>query len=133
MTIDLGQLAREVELPVEQVQTVVELLDAGNTVPFIARFRKDQTGGLVEPQVRRIQFGVLDRRSLAERKEAVLRAIESQGKLSDDLKQKIEQTYSLRRLEDLFLPYKPKKQTLGSLAKERGLEPLSREILHASP
>lgn len=133
MTIDLGQLAREVELPVEQVQAVVELLDAGNTVPFVARFRKDQIGGLFEDQVRRIQTGVLAQRSLAERKEAVLRVIESQGKLSSELKEKIEQTHSLRRLEDIFLPYKPKKQTLGSLAKDRGLEPLSREILHASP
>jgi protein Tex len=133
MTIDLGQLAREVELPVEQVQTVVELLDAGNTVPFIARFRKDQTGGLDETQVSRIQDGLIERRHFADRKEAVLRAIESQGKLSDELRQKIEQTHSIRRLEDLFLPFKPKKPTLGSLAKERGLEPLGREILHASP
>ncbi len=133
MTIDLGQLAREVELPVEQVQAVVELLDAGNTVPFIARFRKDQIGGLLEDQVRRIQNGVIAQRSLADRKEAILRAIEAQGKLSAELKEKIEQTHSLRRLEDIFLPFKPKKQTLGSLAKERGLEPLSREILHASP
>lgn len=133
MTIDLGQLAREVELSEEQVQAVVELLDAGNTVPFIARFRKDQTGGLSDEQVRRIQHAAIERRNLAERKEAILRAIESQGKLSDELREKIQQTHSLRRLEDLFLPYKPKKQTLGGLAKDRGLEPLAREILHANP
>jgi uncharacterized protein len=133
MTIDLGQLAREVELPVEQVQTVVELLDAGNTVPFVACFRRDQTSGLDETQLRRIQDRLIEKRRLADRKDAVLRAIESQGKLSEELKHKIEHTYSIPRLEDLFLPYKPKKPTLGSVAKDRGLEPLAREILHASP
>ncbi len=133
MHFDLGQLAQEVKLPVEQVQSVVELLDAGNTVPFIARFRRDQTGGLDIAQVRGIQTALLERRMVSDRKEAVLRAIESQGKLSEELKEKILQTHSLRRLEDLFVPFKPKKQTLGSLAKDRGLEPLAREILHANP
>jgi uncharacterized protein len=131
--IDLGQVSQALGLAATRVQTVVDLLDAGNTVPFITRYRKDQTGGMDEEQVRQVQSRVLKLRMLAERKQTILRSIDSQGKLTAALAAAIEAADSSRRLEDLYLPYKPKKQTLATLARDRGLEPLAEEILGASP
>ena len=131
--IDLGQVSQALGLAATRVQTVVDLLDAGNTVPFITRYRKDQTGGMDEEQVREVQSRVLKLRLLAERKQTILRSIDSQGKLTPELAAAIEAADSSRRLEDLYLPYKPKKQTLATLARDRGLEPLAEEILNASP
>jgi uncharacterized protein len=133
MAVDFGQLARELSLGVEQIQRTVELLDEDNTVPFITRYRKDQTGGLDEEQIRRIQEVVARQRMLAERKVTILKSIESQGKLTPELAEKINRTTSTKRLEDLYLPYKPKKQTLATLARERGLEPLADEVLSGDP
>ncbi|HVX11132.1 MAG TPA: Tex-like N-terminal domain-containing protein [Pirellulales bacterium] len=131
--IDLAQVSQALGLAATRVQTVVDLLDAGNTVPFITRYRKDQTGGMDEEQIRQVQSRVLKLRLLAERKQTILRSIDSQGKLTPELAAAIEAADSSRRLEDLYLPYKPKKQTLATLARDRGLEPLADEILHANP
>jgi transcriptional accessory protein Tex/SPT6 len=133
VTIDLRHVARGLEFPLRQVQAVVELLDEGNTVPFITRYRKDQSGGLDEQQIREIQARLTKMRQLADRKQTILRSIESQGKLSEKLTKQILGATTTKRLEDLYLPYKPKKQTLATLARSRGLEELAREILEAAP
>ena len=131
--IDLAQVARDVHLPVEKVRATVELLDDGNTVPFITRYRKDRTGGLDEEQIRLVQQTVQKWRALVDRKQRVVKSLQAQGKLTDELAAAIEAADSLRRLEDLYLPFKPKKQTLANLARGRGLEPLAQEILVAAP
>jgi uncharacterized protein len=127
--IDLEQVAHALHLPVSRIEATLALLDAGNTVPFITRYRKDQTGGLDEEQIRAIGQRVAQLRLLAERKQTILRSIESQGKLNDELAARIKTAQTARVLEDLYLPYKPKKQTLGAIARQRGLEPLALEIL----
>ena len=132
-TIDLRQLIRGLDIPLNQVQSVVELLDEGNTVPFITRYRKDRTGGLDEEQIREIQGRLTKARFLTERKQTILRSIEAQGKLTEKLARQIQGATTTKRLEDLYLPYKPKKQTLATAARSRGLEPLAREILEADP
>ncbi|MFO0820986.1 MAG: Tex-like N-terminal domain-containing protein [Pirellulales bacterium] len=133
ISIDLGQVARDQGLPLERVQRTVELLDEGNTVPFITRYRKDETGGLDEEQIRRVLEEVTTLRQLAERKQTILKSIESQGKLTPDLAGLIRSARSPKHLEDLYLPFKPKKQTLATLARQRGLEPLALEILANDP
>ena len=133
ITIDLRQVARGLAISLRQVQAVVELLDEGNTVPFITRYRKDQTGGLNEEQIRQIQARLSKLRLLAERKQTILRSIQSQGKLTEELQRQILAAGTLKRLEDLYLPFKPRKQTLATLARSRGLEQLAAEILSADP
>ena len=130
---DLSSVSRTLGLNADGVRAVIELLDAGNTVPFITRYRKDQTGGLDEEQIRAIQERVVKLRALHERKQTILRSIESQGKLTPELAAAIEAAATSRGLEDLYLTFKPKKQTLGAIARERGLEPLAQEILTADP
>src|SRR5262245_44644846 len=132
-TIDLGHVARDLHLPAPHVQRTIELLDEGNTVPFITRYRKDQTGGLDEEQVREIQFRTGKIRQLAERKATILKTIEAQGKLTPELAEQIQHANTPKRLEDLYLPFKPKKQTLATIAREKGLEPLAIEIYEAWP
>jgi len=121
------------DTPLRQIQATVELLDEGNTVPFITRYRKDQTGGLDEEQIREIQSRLAKMRLLADRKQTILRSIDSQGKLTEKLAKQILAATTPKRLEDLYLPFKPKKQTLATLARSRGLEALAREILEAVP
>jgi len=133
VTINLQHVARDLGLPLAQTQATVELLDEGNTVPFITRYRKDQTGGLDEEQIRRIQDRLRTLRLLAQRKQTILRSIDSQGKLTEKLAKQIQAAATTKRLEDLYLPFKPKKQTLATLARYRGLEPLAHEILAAAP
>jgi uncharacterized protein len=133
VTINLRHVARGLGIPSRQVQAVVELLDDGNTVPFITRYRKDQTGGLNEELIRQIQARLAKARLLAERKQTILRSIESQGKLTEDVEKQIRAAGTAKRLEDLYLPYKPKKQTLATTARTRGLDPLAQEILSAAP
>ncbi len=130
--IDLGSVAHALKLSLPQVSTVAALLDEGNTVPFITRYRKDQTGGLDEEQIRQIQTRLAKLRLLAERKQTILRSIESQGKLTPELAAQIEAADGTKQLEDLYLPFKPKKQTLATVARERGLEPLAEEIVAAA-
>jgi uncharacterized protein len=131
--INLRHLARGSGIPLRQIEAVLELLDEGNTVPFITRYRKDRTGGLDEEQIRVIQTRLTKMRLLAERKQTILRSIEAQGKLTEQLAKQIQGASTTKRLEDLYLPYKPKKQTLATLARSRGLEPLAVEILTADP
>ena len=131
--IDLGHVARDLNLSAPSVERTVALLDEGNTVPFITRYRKDQTGGLDEEQIRSIQWVVTKLRQLADRKQTILKSIESQGKLTPELANQIQNATTPKRLEDLYLPFKPKKQTLATKAREQGLEPLAMEILEANP
>ncbi len=122
-------IAAEQQLKVWQVQKTVELLDTENTVPFIARYRKEVTGNLNEEQIRAIEDRIRSLRVLDARKETVLNSIEKQGKLTPDLKQKILDATKLQEVEDLYLPYKLKKRTRATVAKEKGLEPLAELML----
>ena len=133
VTINIRHLSRGLGIQLAQVQAVLELLDEGNTIPFITRYRKDQTGGLDEEKIRLIQDRLEKLRLLAERKQTILRSIESQGKLTEELDKRIRSANTAKRLEDLYLPYKPKKQTLAQLARSRGLETLANEIIQQSP
>ena len=131
--IDLGLLARRLGLRAVGVQAAVDLLDAGNTIPFVARYRRDQTGGLDEDAIRRIQEGVARARQLADRKATILRTIQGQSKLTPELEAAIVAAESPKQLEDIYLPYKPRKLSLAEVARQRRLEPLAREILAADP
>jgi len=131
--IDLGQVAQRLGLPVGGVEATIHLLDAGNTVPFITRYRRDQTGGLDEDDVRRIAEAVARARQLADRKQTVLRTIQGQGKLTPEIEHAIAAAISPKQLEDLYLPFKPRKLSLAEIARQRRLEPLAREILAAEP
>ena len=126
--VDLGRIAQDLQIRRVQVESVVQLLDEGNTVPFITRYRKERTGNLNEVAIREIQLRVGRLRELAERKETILKAIEAQGKLSEELAAAIRSADSPKRLEDLYLPFKPKKKTKASDARDRGLEPLALRI-----
>lgn len=119
----------ELQLKLIQVRNTVEMLDNDHTVPFISRYRKEKTGSLDEDRIREIQEKIKYLRTVEARKETILRSIEDQGKLTPQLKNKIETTFKLQELEDLYLPYRPKKRTRASIAKERGLEPLAQIIL----
>ncbi len=131
--IDSALIARQLRIRAEQVQRTLELLDDGNTVAFITRYRKDQTGGLDEEQIRQIARLAARQRALAERKLTILKSIQSQGKLTPELQAAIHAADSLKQLEDLYLPYKPRKQTLATIARQRGLEPLMEQVLSAAP
>lgn len=131
VTINLRHIARDLNLPAEKVQATVDLIDDGFPVPFIARYRKDETGNLDEEQIRLIWEELAAQRTLAERKQVILKSIESLGKLTSELDKKIREAKSSKRLEDIYLPFKPKRQTLASAAREKGLEPLALEILNA--
>ncbi|MGI5837542.1 MAG: Tex family protein [Chloroflexota bacterium] len=121
--------ARELSLPAHQVASAVELLDTGNTIPFIARYRKEATGGLDEVQLQAIQDRVEYLRNLEKRRADVLRLIDEQGKLTPELAEKINQAETLHELEDLYLPYRPKRKTRASVAREKGLGPLADLII----
>ncbi len=122
-------IAKELNLKAFQVANTVELLDSGNTVPFIARYRKEATGKLNEDQLRGVEERIKYLRLLEERKNTVLKTIEDQGKLTKELEQKIKSSLKLQEVEDLYLPYRPKKRTRATIAKEKGLEPLAKIIL----
>ncbi len=122
-------IARELNLKAFQVANTVELLDTGNTVPFIARYRKEATGKLDEEQIRAIEERIKYLRMLEERKATILKSIEEQGKLTPELEQKIKASLKLQEVEDLYLPYRPKKRTRATIARERGLEPLAQLML----
>lgn len=122
------QIAKELQLSEKQVRTTVELLDEGNTIPFIARYRKEMTGELDENQLRDIEERTGYLRNLEVRKREVIRIIEEQGKLTEELKASITAAVKLQEVEDLYRPYKQKRKTRASVAKEKGLEPLSEWI-----
>ncbi|WP_207910983.1 Tex family protein [Paenibacillus albiflavus] len=123
------QIAAELSLPVGKVKTAVGLLDEGNTIPFIARYRKEMTGELDENQLRDIEERLRYLRGLEERKQEVIRLIDEQGKLTDELRGAILASTKLQEVEDLYRPYKQKRKTRASVAKERGLEPLADWIM----
>ena len=122
-------IAKELGIKAHQVEAAASLLDEGNTVPFISRYRKEVTGSLDEEQVRTVEERLAYLRNLVKRQEEILAKIEEQGKLTDELKSAIEKAQKLQELEDLYLPYKQKKRTRASIARERGLEPLANAIL----
>ncbi len=130
--VDLARVASELRLKPEQVRQTVLLLDEGNTVPFITRYRKERTENLDEEQIRAIEERVKSLRQLAERATDILRLIDSQGKLTDALRIAIERADSLKRLEDLYLPFRPKRRSRATIAKEKGLEPLADAIWNQS-
>ena len=118
-------IAAELNVQPNQIFAAIQLLDDGNTIPFIARYRKEVTGGLDDTQLRHFETRLIYLRELEERRQTILKSIEEQGKLTDELRDKILQTESKTELEDLYLPYKPKRRTKGQIAVEAGLEPLA--------
>ena len=128
-----AQLAAELSIGVKQADAVLTLLDEGNTIPFIARYRKEATGGLDDAVLRQLEERLSYLNNLWDRKESVLSLIEEQGKLTDNLKKQIEAAETLVEVEDLYRPYKQKRKTRASVAKERGLEPLAVRIAAGDP
>ena len=126
------QIASELKVRVEQVSTTVALLDGGATVPFVARYRKEATGGLDDVQLRELEYRLGYLRELESRREAVLKSIDEQGKLTPELRAAIEAVPTKQELEDLYLPYKPKRRTKGQIARENGIDPLA-SLLFAEP
>lgn len=128
----VAQIAQEIRVQVHQVQAAVDLLDGGATVPFIARYRKEATGGLDDVQLRELEYRLGYLRELTERREAILRSIQEQGKLTPELQAAIDAAATKQELEDLYLPYKPRRRTKGMIAREAGIEPLA-DALWADP
>jgi uncharacterized protein len=125
-----ARIAQELNVREAQVTATVELLDGGATVPFVARYRKEATGGLDDIQLRALDERLKYLREMEERRGAILKSIEEQGKLTDALKAQIDAADSKARLEDLYLPYKPKRRTKAQIAREAGLEPLADLLLN---
>jgi uncharacterized protein len=119
------QIAAELRVRDEQVRAAVDLLDSGATVPFVARYRKEATGGLDDAQLRELESRLQYLRELEDRREAILKSIEEQGKLTNELRAAIEAAPTKQELEDLYLPYKPRRRTKGQIAREAGIEPLA--------
>ncbi|SEQ23741.1 Tex family protein [Basfia succiniciproducens] len=125
-------IAAELSVQPKQILAAVQLLDEGNTIPFIARYRKEVTGGLDDTQLRHFETRLIYLRELEDRRQTILKSIDEQGKLTDELRAKINATLSKNELEDLYLPYKPKRRTKGQIAIEAGLEPLA-DLLWSKP
>lgn len=128
MTADI-YIQEKTQLPKKGIQAVVQLLADGNTIPFITRYRKEATGSLDELAIQEIDKHFKDFENLEKRRETVLQTIEEQGKLSDELKDKIKAAMDLTTLEDLYLPYRPKRRTRAEMAREKGLEPLAKQLM----
>ncbi len=131
--LDLSRIAQDLQIRKIQVEAVVQLLDEGNTVPFITRYRKERTGGLDEELIRIIQGRVQSQRQLNDRKHTILKSIENQERLTDELRDAILAADSPKRLEDLYLPFKPKKRSLATMARERGLETMAHAVWTRDP
>ncbi|MHB1023955.1 MAG: Tex family protein [Acidobacteriaceae bacterium] len=129
----LLHVAQTLNLPMRGLVAVIELLDEGGTVPFIARYRKEATGNLDEVQIRDIEEKLAYFRDLTARRETILASIAEQGKLTDALKTRIDATYDKSELEDLYLPYRPKRRTKATIAREKGLEPLAQYLWEQQP
>lgn len=125
MSLIMKQIAQELNLKVSQVEATVKLIDEGNTIPFIARYRKEMTGGISDEILRDFDDRLKYLRNLEERKGEVIRIIEEQGKLTPELKLDIEKATVLQKVEDLYRPFKQKKSTRATKAKDKGLEPLA--------
>jgi len=129
----LLHIAQTLNLPMRGLVAVIELLDDGGTVPFIARYRKEATGNLDEVQIRDIEEKLAYFRDLTDRRATILSSIAEQGKLTDELKSRIEATFDKSELEDLYLPYRPKRRTKATIAREKGLEPLATYLWQQQP
>src|ERR1019366_4265585 len=125
---DVGRIADEQKLPLAGVNAVVRLLAEGASVAFIARYRKEQTGGLDEVQIRAIEEKNAYYVEVDARRRTILAEVESQGKLTPELRAQIESAWNKTVLEDLYLPFKPRRRTRAAMARERGLEPLAERI-----
>src|SRR4029079_8275222 len=123
------KIATELNINVQQANAAIELLDEGSTVPFISRYRKEVTGGLSDTQLRQLEERLHYLRELEDRRQTILKSITEQNKLTPELEKNILATDSKATLEDLYLPYKPKRRTKAQIAKEAGLEPLARQLL----
>jgi uncharacterized protein len=121
----LVHVAQTLNVPMKGLLATIELLDEEATVPFIARYRKEATGDLDEVQIRAIEEKLLYFRDLQDRKATILASIQESGKLTEELRARIERTLEKSELEDLYLPYKPKRRTKATIAREKGLEPLA--------
>lgn len=126
------RLSKELGIKLNVIDNVIELLDGGNTVPFIARYRKEMTGGLSDEILRNLEERLTYLRNLDERKEAVLKSIEEQGKLTEEIKLALNKAETLTEVEDIYRPYKKKKRTRATIALEKGLKPLSEIILEGN-
>ncbi|MEP7133378.1 MAG: Tex-like N-terminal domain-containing protein, partial [Chloroflexota bacterium] len=126
------QIASQLHVKPSQVTAVINLLDEDNTVPFIARYRKEMTGSLDDEQIRIIADELIRLRALDERRAAILASVEEQGKLTDELRDNINAAVTMTALEDLYAPYKKKRRTRAMLAREKGLEPLAELIITQS-
>src|SRR5215831_6325969 len=122
-------IAQKLNLRTSQVEAVLNLLEEGATIPFIARYRKDKTGNLDEVQIQHIQDEAKTLKEFTERKTFIEKAITEQGKMTDELKEKLNKASTIAALEDIYLPYKPKRKTKAQTARENGLEPLALFIL----
>ena len=120
-----SKIAKELNIAPKNVEATVELLDSGATVPFISRYRKEMTGSLDEVQITSIRDRVAQLRELDKRRESILKSLKELEKLTDVLEKKINNAETLNELEDIYLPYKPKRKTKATVAKEKGLEPLA--------
>lgn len=125
----IRKLAEELQIRPGQAQAAVKLIDEGNTIPFISRYRKEATGALNDEVLRNLYERLNYLRNLEEKKEQVISSIEEQGKLTDALKQQILAAETLVAVDDLYRPYRPKRRTRATIAKERGLEPLANVLL----
>ncbi|MCE5310105.1 MAG: RNA-binding transcriptional accessory protein [Acidobacteriales bacterium] len=132
-TACLLRMSEQIGVPLNQIVPTIELFDEGATVPFIARYRKEVTGNLDEVQVRSIEEKLAYFRELEDRRTTVLQSIEEQGKLTPELRARIEAVFEKNELEDLYLPYKPKRRTKASIAREKGLEPLADYLWNQAP
>ncbi|MDR1644759.1 MAG: RNA-binding transcriptional accessory protein [Tannerellaceae bacterium] len=122
-------ISKSLDIPARQVEKTIELLSQGATIPFISRYRKEATGGLDEVQISNINDRLDKLNEIAKRKETILSSIEEQGKLTPELKKRIEESWNSSELEDIYLPYKPKRMTRAEIARKKGLEPLANIIL----
>src|SRR5215467_5695857 len=132
-TAVLIHIAKLLSVPLKGMDAVIELLDGGATVPFIARYRKEVSGNLDEVQIRDVQEKLEYFRELEERRETVLASIQEQGKLTPELRARIEAALEKSELEDLYLPYKPKRRTKATIARAKGLEPLAAYLWEQRP
>ena len=124
----IGVLCSELKLNKGYVKNVIELIDEGNTIPFIARYRKEQTGSMTDVELRDLFNRLTYLRNLQSKKEEVIRLIDEQGKLTLELKEEILKSESLQRVDDLYRPFRPKRRTRATMAKEKGLEDLAKAI-----
>ena len=125
----IAKLAEELKIRRQQAEAAVKLIDEGNTIPFISRYRKEATGALNDEVLRNLFERLTYLRNLEEKKEQVLSSIEEQGKLTQELRMQISTAETLVAVEDLYRPYRPKRRTRATIAKEKGLEPLANIIL----